>query len=401
MKGQKISVHIPCPIHASEMIQRVAVDLDASQQLFCPECILTQEISISLNLKTIPDVLETAADYYAQNLLENAIHNYAQGKSYVRIGEKVPSQYLSLLEGQAAKLEGLRNHLEDEKKKVSNVFDMIMQDMVKIITEKKNKCLYELDQQLFNLRYWYIFFDRQIKKVYPTIEVYPSKEHLATQLGQIENASELMAFVRNLNEDLNEENLAIRSSMSLEGGKKTDLNNISEELIKVVNMKPRIVQREVEVVSLQNEIQARFKDLLGRLFDFENQIGDVVKGSNFDSKYLKTEDFNLLKQWIPQGWKLQPKLVYRGSRDGMDSVAFHSKCDGLTNTISIIKCQFLGNSKSSLIGGYLDKAWDSSGSYIPSFRSFIFSLHKDEVSYQHKFIRSLWPSWIWTNFRRR
>jgi hypothetical protein len=368
MEGQKITVRIHCPIHDSEVIQRVAMDPYASQQLYCLECILSQEDSTSLSpsLKTLPDLLETAATFYAQN------------RNNVRMGEQVPPEYLDLLGSQGEKLEQLSKHIEDEKKKASNIFDIIMQDMVKMISEKKNEYLYELDQQLFNLRYWYIFFDKQIKKTYPSEEdipfLYPTKEDLVTKLGKITNATQLMAFVRNLKEDLNEQKLGIGASLGLEGGRKTYLNNISKELIKLDNIKPKYAQGELELSGLKSEMKTSFEDLLGRLLNIENPIGDVVKGANFDSKLLRTEDFNLLKTWIPKGSKFQPKLVYRGSRDGLNGATFHKKCDGLKNTVSIIKAKFNGASKSSLLGGYLDVAWNSTGGYINSNNSFIFSL---------------------------
>jgi len=117
------------------------MDLNVSQQLYCLECILWQEntLSLSPNLKTIPDLLD------------------AQNRKNVRISEKVPQEYLDLLS----------KHIEDEQKKVSSVFDVIMQDMVKMISEKKNEYLYELDQQLFSMRCLYTFFNKQITKTYP------------------------------------------------------------------------------------------------------------------------------------------------------------------------------------------------------------------------------------------
>jgi len=57
----------------------------------------------------------------------------------------------------------------------------------------------------------------------------------------------------------------------------------------------------------------------------------------------------------------------------MERSAFHRKCDGLKNTISIIKCRFSGKSKSSRIGGCLDEAWHSNQKYINPSNSFIFS----------------------------
>jgi len=366
MDGQKISVRIPCPIHTSEIIQRVAMDPHAGQQLYCLECILSQEdaTALSPSLKTIPDLVETAAAFYAQN------------KNSIRVGEQVPFEYVDLLNGQAEKLEQLSKHIEDEKKKATHIFDTIMQDTVKMISEKKNEYLYELDQQLFNLRYWYIFFDKQIKKTYPTEEdipfLFPSKEDLVTKLGKITNATQLMAFARNLKEDLNEQKLGLGAS--IEGGRKAYLSTLSKELLKLDSLRPKYQQGDLEMSDFRSETKKSFEDLLGRLLDLENPIGDVVKGANYDSKLLKAEDFALLKSWAPKNLKFAPKLVYRGSKDGLDGATFHKKCDGLKNTISVIKCKFNGASKSSLIGGYLDGAWNSSGGYINSSNSFIFSL---------------------------
>jgi len=366
MESQKITVRINCPIHTSEIIQRVAMDPHTTQQLYCLECILSQEdaAALSPSLKTIPDLVETAAAFYAQN------------KNSIRVGEQVPFEYVDLLSGQAEKLEQLSKHIEDEKKKATHVFDTIMQDTVKMISEKKNEYLYELDQQLFNLRYWYIFFDKQIKKTYPTEEdipfLFPSKEDLVNKLGKITNATQLMAFARNLKEDLNEQKLGIGSG--LEGGRKTYLSTLSKELLKLDNLRPKYQQGDLEMSGFKTEIKATFEDLLGRLLNLENPIGDVVKGANFESKILRGEDFALLRSWTPKNLKFAPKLIYRGSRDGLNGDAFHKKCDGKKNTISVIKCKFNGASKSSLIGGYLDGAWNSSSAYINSNTSFIFSL---------------------------
>jgi len=195
---------------------------------------------------------------------------------------------------------------------------------------------------------------------------------LVNKLGKITNATQLMAFARNLKEDLNEQKLGIGAG--LEGGRKTYLSTLSKELLKLDNVRPKYQQGDLEMSDFRIEMKTNFEDLLGRLLYLENPIGDVVKGANYESKFLKAEDFALLKSWAPKNLKFAPKLVYRGSRDGLDGATFHKKCDGLKNTISIIKCKFNGASKSSLIGGYLDAAWGTSGGYIQSSNSFIFSL---------------------------
>jgi len=64
------------------------------------------------------------------------------------------------------------------------------------------------------------------------------------------------------------------------------------------------------------------------------------------------------------------RLLYRGSRDGFYTNDFHSKCDGHSNTLTIIKAQDSGN----IFGGYTQACWDSSSEFKSDPNAFIFSL---------------------------
>lgn len=67
-------------------------------------------------------------------------------------------------------------------------------------------------------------------------------------------------------------------------------------------------------------------------------------------------------------------LVYRGTRDGFSSDAFHSKCDGKVNTLSIIKSEH-----DNIFGAFTTKAWHSYDGYLSDPDTFIFSLvNKDD-----------------------
>ncbi len=72
-------------------------------------------------------------------------------------------------------------------------------------------------------------------------------------------------------------------------------------------------------------------------------------------------------------------LLYRATRDGFSSQAFHSKCDGKENTITIIK-----NNLNNVFGGYASSAWNCSGS-INDPNAFLFSLRRAGVSFKDKF----------------
>lgn len=63
------------------------------------------------------------------------------------------------------------------------------------------------------------------------------------------------------------------------------------------------------------------------------------------------------------------ELIYRGSRDGMNSNSFHNKCDNKGPTYVIIK-----NGKGNIFGGFASISWQSDGSYQNATDCFIFTL---------------------------
>jgi hypothetical protein len=70
-------------------------------------------------------------------------------------------------------------------------------------------------------------------------------------------------------------------------------------------------------------------------------------------------------------WKLQ----YRVTRDGFTAQNFHSKCDGIANTLTVIKSEH-GN----IFDGFTEKAWKSTGLglCVADPKAFIFSLVNKE-----------------------
>jgi hypothetical protein len=73
-------------------------------------------------------------------------------------------------------------------------------------------------------------------------------------------------------------------------------------------------------------------------------------------------------------------IMHRATRDGFSCQAFHSKCDGKGNTITIIKSNL-----NYVFGGYASSAWNSSGTWIKDPNAFLFSLIRAGVSFKDKF----------------
>ena len=73
-------------------------------------------------------------------------------------------------------------------------------------------------------------------------------------------------------------------------------------------------------------------------------------------------------------------LLYRATRDGFAAQTFHTRCDGKTNTITIIK-----NNLNCVFGGYASASWNSSNQYINDPNAFLFSLRRNGKSSNDKF----------------
>jgi hypothetical protein len=73
-------------------------------------------------------------------------------------------------------------------------------------------------------------------------------------------------------------------------------------------------------------------------------------------------------------------LLWRGTRDGFDASTFHSKCDGKTNTITIIK-----STLDYVFGGYASIAWDSTSGYKTDSNAYLFSLRVNGTSTSIKY----------------
>jgi len=98
-------------------------------------------------------------------------------------------------------------------------------------------------------------------------------------------------------------------------------------------------------------------------------LGDERMGD--DSLILETfEERNTILSWLPSIHKSsKPNLLYRATRDGWTASTFHSKCNNKGSSITVIKTD-----KGYVFGGYIDKAWSGSRTWIQSNEAFIFSL---------------------------
>jgi len=85
--------------------------------------------------------------------------------------------------------------------------------------------------------------------------------------------------------------------------------------------------------------------------------------------YLQKQLVNLCKFPVGQKWVLK----YRASRDGFKATGFHTKCDGIGNTLTVIKAK-----SGNIFGGFTEQKWHSDGGFVTDPKAFIFSLVNKE-----------------------
>jgi hypothetical protein len=72
-----------------------------------------------------------------------------------------------------------------------------------------------------------------------------------------------------------------------------------------------------------------------------------------------------------QKWKLK----YRASRDGFNPKSFHTRSDGIPNSLTVIK-----TANGNVFGGFSEEGWSSKNVLVTDRNAFIFSLINKEGS---------------------
>jgi hypothetical protein len=105
-----------------------------------------------------------------------------------------------------------------------------------------------------------------------------------------------------------------------------------------------------------------------------------VYGSNCEFYRYKTTNSTILsengmkklKTLINVSQNQTLKMIYQASIDGFSN--FHSKCNGVLGTLTIIKSNSNSNSSENIFGGYTEQDWSGYGQYKNDPFAFLFSL---------------------------
>ena len=161
----------------------------------------------------------------------------------------------------------------------------------------------------------------------------------------------------------------------------SDPNSVIQELtISMNKLIKQIKSMKVEMNDMKelNEQINSMKLEMNEMKEFIDQLKEVdyIVGSINRNKALQSDKIiidekekKLICDWISVDRKVNMTLLYKATRDGDSSSAFHNKCNGKSPTLTLVK-----TSNGYRCGGFTNTPWDSSEKCKEDNNAFVFSM---------------------------
>lgn len=357
-----------CNIHQSELIQRVCLETGVETSLRCIECILGS------NDKVSKDAIITLSDF-----IDQAAKQYETFRRLSTIEDSAPHHLVEFLADEGESVGKLAQYIEKEKERVSNAFHIILQEFTLLSHTKKEEIFRSLDKQLISLKLNYEYYRSKIDRYYgkEKDDLNPDKATLLERINQCKNTNELEVLVKNIKDDILEATTYKDPSIKMNEVKE-GLNNLATELKRQSNCFPRSNFNSYDAIE---DSLKKFREAVNPLMEDLTTIDDQIyelslsQATSLDSKIIKKgEDVKLLRKWLsPSGGFVKFKLLYRGTKDGMDANTFHKKCDEFAPTLTIVK-----STQGKIFGGFSDQKWTVTNNYKQSDKTWLFSIDEKE-----------------------
>jgi hypothetical protein len=227
-------------------------------------------------------------------------------------------------------------------------------DLHRAMLKEKSDEIDEIAMAMINDTEKYeVLYLKNIKEDFSSFDDCKSLEH---ELNQIE-------------ELFRDPNLLIETIKDMEQKQEEVLNDIQFKLNQMTIVKDTLIatnyfQSTLAPINQEEETSLfgsiRLNACWSNVNSFKGQILTDVKQS---IALLELCEYSPRDKW---------SLLYRGTRDGFGSNDFHSKCNGKSNTLTILKAE----ESKFIFGGFTSVSWESPvyGEYKSDPSAFIFSL---------------------------
>ena len=168
---------------------------------------------------------------------------------------------------------------------------------------------------------------------------------------------------------------------------KLNLEELNDKEI-INNLVNKVNSLEKQVETLNKEVTKNKKDI-EKLFNEINELKKVKESipkeitNNIDSKIVNYKEIEFIANYLKQTALFQNKeinfnLLYRGTRDGDDTINLHKKCDKYKNVIIFMKSE-----QGNRYGGFSNIGWESRDKgkyeYPIDNNAFLFSIDNKKI----------------------
>ena len=261
--------------------------------------------------------------------LNTLIRNCEKINKGIKILEKEEKQMIRIL--------SYVSKINKNKKEMKNLFKEKMKNLSIKYDEKEQKIIYN--------EYYFNGFQNIIKSI-EFKDVSFDKINIAWKLEDINelDIKKIKYKVETRKEDIDD-----KFELKYEGKESTCLiNNLD------IN-----VTYEVRIGIIYDNIPSNYYEI--KKVETKQLNSAILNESNKSKEFLdKIQEWTKFK-------KLE--LIYRGTRDGMNSYSFHNKCDNKGPTICLYK-----NESNHIFGAYASISWTKAGDWKTATESFLFTL---------------------------
>jgi hypothetical protein len=367
MEKVKQSFSLQCPAHPAEKIGLLNVDHKAKKIGYCYDCLgeSDEDGAVIKALKPVSSYLKDTSNFYEK--CRQRAHNDGEP----------PAEFLEELSKKGERNDNFLQHIDQEKCRVEKSFNEIRRIVEQIINDKEKECFELLDKETSRLLEAYRDYENLFMIGWPKPSdiqnIFPGIDQLKERMSQIKSMDQLQAFMTGIQEDIKTQDFYFKEENGL-SKIKTKMNDLIHGMSIPDCSLPKIQSQIFNSENIESLMKDLMKGFTQQEIQVENSVISRFQAPAYGSKIIADEQFETLRNWLPQGYKFDLKLLFRGSFDGMSAGEFHEKCDAKGATITLIKCHFNGALSSKTVGGFLDQSWHSRDSYSISKEAFLFSL---------------------------
>jgi hypothetical protein len=272
----------------------------------------------------------------------------------------------------------LKQKLEESIQKFFEFYDEFFQDKTQLESDVNNhfqELRFQVDEHRERLKEKIDDISlAMIDRLKKYEEVY--LKNLNENLLVFDYSKSLVDELEGIEEIFRDPNLLIQSIKEMQRKQEESLKDIQLKL------------NEIKEVNYQLKTTNEFKPKFSSFDQNETSLfGSIRLGLYSNTNPFKSEIFTDLRQSFDllRLCEFSPNdkwfLLYRGTRDGFGSNVFHSRCDGHSNTMTILKAK----QSEFIFGGFTSVTWDSLNKSKLDPNAFIFSLtNKDNIPLKMK-----------------